>query len=30
MLIFMHFNVKLLLHNKGITDVGVAGENIWP
>ena len=30
MLILMHFNVKLLLHNKGITDVGVAGENIWP
>jgi len=29
MLILMHFNVKLLLHSKGVTDAGVVGENIW-
>jgi hypothetical protein len=22
--------MKLLLHSKGVTDFGVAGENIWP
>jgi len=26
----MHFLVKLLLHSKGVMDVGVFGENIWP
>jgi len=30
MLLLMHINVKLLLHSKGVTDVGGAGENIWP